>query len=452
MAARRAAVGRMTTLCEWAADGQLWLQRARLAQAILELDPDHVKARLWLKYERGADGRWRAPVAWTEPKDIPNAKALPEFVERRAAVAAEFRNRLFEAIDREGGSLPLLERERAIEDVLIVGPDDPVAREASGEVRRGSGWILRETMDARARRAALVTAAYAALAAVAEPARVEILPAEAALKGGFDAAVATPDFRVLGLHATAELPGAARTAQAAIALFATSFRQDPAGLPGFTFLVFSNPAKGTAFIARSKAFREDQRALALRCSSFWIPAAEQVLVYANAPEVRQEWAARQPVAEFLRRRFAVTLKQGWAHEGFGIYLSELLTGQHRTYFVRMSEYGAPADPLAAEFWKRLRAPETDWMAEAKAVLLRWPRGDLRLLLGKDVNVMKGDDLVVSYALAALLLEGRPAETPQLLEAIGRETPLDDAVAGALHMTVDSLEIRLRRFLAERKKP
>ena len=451
-AARAAVVDRLADLAEWAASGQLWLQRTRVARAILRFDPSHPKALAWLKYEKAPNGTWRPPAAFAEPKDAANAGALPEFMKRRADVAAEFRNRLFEALDREGPSLAPAVRERAIEDVLAVGPDDPVAREANGELERASAWILKETSVAPGRRAALVAAAKAALAAVPEPASVPLLAEETALEGGWDTAFATAHFRAVGMKPGKELSRAARTAQAAISFFATAFGVEADELHGFTLLHFPSLAAGTAFISRSKAFPDGPRALALHCNSYWVPGARQVLIYSDDPRVREEWPARHPIGEFLYAQFGVTLKTGWAQEGFGVYLSYLLTGQHRTFLVRISDYATQPDPLATALWKRLMAPETDWMAEAKAQLARMPRGDLRLLLGKDVNLMRGPDLVISYALAAFFLEGRPSDTPGLLTDVGSAIPIDDAVSRRLHRSVDGLEARFRRFLDERKSP
>ena len=76
--------------------------------------------------------------------------------------------------------------------------------------------------------------------------------------------------------------------------------------------------------------------------------------------------------------------------------------------------------------------------------------ELATVLGRDLSTMGVEDVLVSYALAAFLVEGRPEATPVLLKAVGQNVPPADAIQSALGLTVPELQERLVRWLSERK--
>ena len=89
------------------------------------------------------------------------------------------------------------------------------------------------------------------------------------------------------------------------------------------------------------------------------------------------------------------------------------------------------------------------MAHRSDVVVETPRApDLRLLLGKKLNAMNTEDMLASFAICAFLIEGLPAETPKLLESLGRgKKPSVDVLTSA-GLDPDTLGIKVRRWLEE----
>jgi hypothetical protein len=61
----------------------------------------------------------------------------------------------------------------------VLDPEDAAARDVLGEVKDGKQWVLKETVAARARRAALHGFARDALEAAAEPTESQRAPSRA---------------------------------------------------------------------------------------------------------------------------------------------------------------------------------------------------------------------------------------------------------------------------------
>ena len=73
-----------------------------------------------------------------------------------------------------------------------------------------------------------------------------------------------------------------------------------------------------------------------------------------------------------------------------------------------------------------------------------------MALGRDVNAMTTEDLLVSYLLARYLIEGRRADVADVLRSAGKGEAPETWVESRLGMTVDGLDRRLRRWVRESK--
>ncbi|MCK6459023.1 MAG: hypothetical protein L6Q95_03925, partial [Planctomycetes bacterium] len=145
-AARRALVERLDALVAWCARSELFLDRDRTCELILRFDPDHREARKWLKYvER--DGKWVRLAAYAPPRNR-NAKAEPEFAEHRRAAVRRFADDVIAALEKSGAAWSPAARKLAIEDVLVLDPDDERARALNGEVRADGRWIAADVVAA----------------------------------------------------------------------------------------------------------------------------------------------------------------------------------------------------------------------------------------------------------------------------------------------------------------
>lgn len=447
-AARRTLVERLGALVAWCAKNDLHLDRDRTCELILRFDPDHRDARKWLKYvER--DGKWVRLVAYAPPRNR-NAKAEPDFAEHRRAAVRQFADDVIAALDAEGAAWSPAARKLAIEDVLAVDPDDERARARNGEVRVDGRWMAADVVAAAERRRALARAARDALAAVPEPVRAEI-GQDAQLGVAWTDAVETETWRVVATTGSEEASRAAVIATATVPLFEACFGIAVGPRPGQVYYVMAEKADFQRALERHPSCKPEFRKFAWDVGSAWLPRTSVLLAHNKLAATRLELAARQPVAALLLRGFGITAKHGWAYEGIGLYLAELLTGTHTTYTVRPSEYARDDRREKAELFARIRAPDADWFEVARHLVKDRKCPDLIELMAKDVNAMDAADLVFSYVVAAYLLEAHPGKAPDLLRAIGeKKVPFHDAVPQVLGFDVPTLQDRVEKWLADRR--
>lgn len=451
--ARKGLVARLVELAEWCVSVRLAGQRDRLAAEILHFDPDHAKARGWLRYTKDKAGAWVQAKGYKPPLDVTNSTQLPELARRRAALAAEPAALIVTTLQRLGSTLPLRRRELILDELLRIAPDDERARAIHGDVRDGTGFVLGETKASRERRGALAEEARTLLASIPEPRPATPKPEETEfVAGGWARAYATADLRILGAgtHSSHLLARAVRLGQAARQAFPALLGHDVPEIAGLTFFLYALPFDAYAFFDTSPRMQPSQRAFARNLSCYWMPSGPHVLVYPNDDETRVEWVPRIVVSGMLEGGFELGPTFGMLFEGVGVWMTTRLCGTHRTFTVRTGDY-ANGQPRDEGLLGRIRANEADWLAEARGLVSKGIRPDLRLGLGKDVNAMTAEDLVFAFALASYLFEARPEQVAPLLRAFPKG-PVDAAVEGSLGLTVEGLEARLVRWLEETVPP
>jgi hypothetical protein len=437
---------RLEALATWAHDVKLFRSRDRTYALLLRFVPDHAEARKWLKVAKGKDGAWKQDPRYKEPKDF-DPKLLPDFEGRRASAVGPFADALAALLERSE-DLTVESREALLGDFLAAAPDDARARRANGEVLTAGTWLLEETLAARKRRRAIEEAAAKALADVKPPVETQATDAENALGAAWTCVLKMPDLRVLGTPPGEEVERTAREMQAARPYLRSVFDAELPTFPGMAVYLFTSPQEGRDAVARDPEFGEEEREFAANLVSTWSPKSNHLFAWSADPLVRRDSAVRQIVGATLRFKFGVTVKRGWAWEGFGLYLTHKITGTRLTFFVRRSEYAdggkAPGDDLL----RRLQESGADWMEEGRALLASEKRPEFRLLLGKDVNGMLGDDALYAYLLASYVLEGRPDAASRVLKGVNRGAGPDEWVRESLGFTVEGLERRLARWVEE----
>jgi len=95
-------------------------------------------------------------------------------------------------------------------------------------------------------------------------------------------------------------------------------------------------------------------------------------------------------------------------------------------------------------------PDTVWMQEAYVLLQRDEHPAIRDVLGKRMDTLTTHDLLVSYLLAAFLLEAHPAKTPRILGKIGEGGDAGLVLVDELGLSLDDLEARILHWLSERR--
>jgi len=439
-------VADLEDLARWCAGQKLFAERNATYEQILAFEPDHAEARRWLKYRRAKDGTWIRPGAYAAPR---NFRAPPdELAARRARIGDTFADATLRWLEAQGRDLRPDHRAAAIREALVVAPEREDLRALAEESRATDGrWVLAETLRAATRRPALARAAQEALAAVPEPGEGRPTAAENDVPLPWTAGLQGRLVRVLGTTGRDEVAQAVRTAEACFALFGKAFPGEVPPIPGLTILLLRTGEERDTLLRTHPAADDAFRTWAADLSSGWLPGQNVVYGWSTTREGRMEWCARQPIGSLLRRRFGVRSKHGWAFEGFGLYLSHLVTGRRQTFFVRRTDYGEDGAPHG-DLWDKLRSEGADWRREARRLLVSARAPDLRLLLGKDVNAMDTEDMLASYALAAFVLEGRGPQALAWLEAVGDDTPWEEALQVALGLDAETLRLRLRRWLEE----
>lgn len=451
--ARKGLVTRLVELGDWCVAVKLLGQRDRLGQEILRIDPDQPKARAWLRYAKDRSGAWVQAKGYKPPADVTNSTQLPELTRRREALGTEAAAKVVPVLQRVGSALPLRRRELALDELLSMAPGDERVRVAHGEVRDGAGFVLEEAKASRERRPALAALAAATILQVVAPLPATATPMERLFSPvPWERVYATADLRILGPGTvpSALLLRAVALGQAARQAFTQLLGVEVEDIAGLTFFLYALPFDAYAFVDQTPLLDAAQRAMARKLSCYWMPKGPHVLVYPNDDETRVEWVPRIVVSGMLNGAFELMPVHGFLFEGVGVWMTTRLCGTHRTFTVRKGDYASGASRDEG-FDGRIQANDVDWLAEARRLLARQRRPELRLALGKDVNAMDAGDLIFAFALASYLFEARPEQVAPLLRAFPKG-PVDAAVEGSLGLTVEGLEARLVRWLEETVPP
>ncbi len=416
-------------------------------EVVLLFDPDHRSARTWLKYRKDAKGGWKRgsykPPRNTKPPG-------PEHDKLRATLAGDFTDAAFELLTKHAKDITPARRQAALRDMVRVAPAREDVREALGELLTAEGvWILAESVSARARREAILKQAKICLAAVPSPKPERPTQADNALKLRWTAIFQAPKVRLMGTAPKPELLQAVRRIEACYPLCTFVLGPSKRKVKPMVVYLLSGSTDRTTILANHPKTNDTYRAWAAKRQSSWFPKTSHMWIYGSDQGMRLEWCSRQVMGSLLSVRTGVRGEPGWAFEGHGLYLSNLIAGQRRTFFVKRTEYGDQGKHKD-DLWEHLRKQDTDWRQEART-LLAGPRApDLRLLLGKKLNAMNTEDMLASFALAAFLLEGRPGEAAKILEAVGRGKQDSVKVLSAAGLDPATLILKLRRWLDETK--
>jgi hypothetical protein len=434
----------LADLATWCQKGRLFAARNEVCELILAFDPDHATARRWLRYRRGADGGWTRRPHYHAPHDM--VVRGPEFGRRLGALRTRFADRTLAWI-ADAGRGPAA-RARALRQALRLAPGRRDLHEAAGEVPGPDGtWLLAETPASRTRRTALQAAARRALASVPEPRRDRPTAEENATRLPFTVFFEGPRVRVGGTVPEDELREAYRRAAACFGLFEAAFPGAVPQVRRLEILLLQTAGERDQLLDQHPRSRDDFRSWGRKLQSAWIPGTSVVFAWNPKRTGRLEWCSRQVLGALLRNGFGVRSRNGWAFEGFGLRLSHLLCGRRTTFFVRRSTYGEKG-AHAGDLWDKLKAERARWRPQARTLLDSDRAPDLRLLLGKGVNTMDTEDLLVSYVLAAYALEARPDRAAAWLRAVGRGRPWAEALEAGLGLDAEGLRVRVRRWLQE----
>lgn len=432
----------------WCQAQQLFGRRQEVLRAILALEPDHAEARRELGYRRAKDGSWTEPRAARAPKDH-DPEALREEPGRRVALGVALRERVLALVDARGEELEAARRRAVYESLLELVPDDPLLRARLGEVFDRDAWVLAETArgrETRARLRALVRRLLGEAEAGVAPASVS--PREAGFALELVGAWRSGDVRVVATTDEAEARRVAAALAAAGPLVGELLALEAHLSPGASVFLLRAPAEGRTWLERHPALDDAQRAYMAQLEGGAVAGVGDFAYWADDVRRRVDGTVRLGLAWLFAGGAGLGLQHGMLSEGLGLYLTRELVGTRLTWFVQPSKYERQEED------RRLRGmlldPAVNWMDEAHKLLAKPSSPKLQFLVGKPVNQMSTEDLLVAYVAAAYLLEGWPAQTPALVKAIGAGANPQTAFEEHLGYGLEELDARMRRWLGERR--
>jgi len=439
-AAVRERISDLASLARYCERKHWYLERDRLLALVLELDPDHAATRKGLGYKRSG-GAW---VRETAPQSFNEAYVDQEDLEERETKAREddLRRRL-EALDEFAAELAAAEVEGELRALLALHPQAPEVRKRLGYVPgwEGHPWVTSEAKASMDRRLSWQAKARELRERAPAAKAVGITPAEQKLGVPWTAALRNPIARAVTSFDAEEATNALQVAWAAGELVKAELGVEP-NWPERLAIHILAPGAQVEALARSWPETTEDRALLVRVNSSWLDW-ENLGVWNPSAPARLDSVTRQLVGRLLRR-FGVTPDQGWIWEGFGVYLSHSLIGTRLVFFTQPSEYVERGQTLR----QLLEQKDADWYGLARRVLSSPKPPGLVFLLGKDVNRLTDEDLLVAHALAAYVLEAHAEKAAELLRRIGAQEPPAKVLEEVLGIPIAELAPRLSSWLAE----
>jgi hypothetical protein len=434
---------RFLELAVWCNTSELFEERDKIYRQVLELDPDNLDAHKGLRHSRAPDGTWKE----SSKRDAKNRnpKALADLPKKRTEAIKPFSTTLV-SMARAAGT-DVAARKTCIDQVLALDPDDAQVHEFQGDVRDGELWVLPDTVRGKARRAEIKGFAASALAGVAAPVAETPSATDIVIEKTWTSALRVGSVRVFGTVGAEEAGNIARSCDAAGAFAKSIFGVECPFPPQFTFYALDKKDKD-AFLKRIPEIDDAERARLMKLEGSGIPRREDVALWTGDPARTLDAAVRHTLSHLFGRGFGMTTSSGWAWEAFGLYLTRELIGTRLTWFV--SDSPADATAAATSLRGRLLSPKTNWMNEALTLFSSENPPDIDALMKRDLGHLDTRDVLAGYALAAYLIEARPDAAANFVKrsSAGEDPAL--VVKEVLGFTLPELQVRLTRWLTERR--
>jgi len=431
---------------EWTNDKKLYIARNEAFVIMLKLDDENERAYKGLKYKRNKSGGWDAP---SKPAKVKNygKKDLEEMEERWSAIGDAHRSRVMQVFEAKGLSPHLGDGAVLLESCLWLNEADEAVRALRGEVLVDDAWVLQETANAKVRRGELRDMKDQALGmAGAQIESTEVSAEEAALGVSFQA-LATPVVRVLGSCDPEELHQAAIANHAVGDFFRSVFGRKTSHWSDMTIFILSSDRDRDVFLNNYPGMTPEEREFRRGLIAAGFPRSPNVAAWDGERLRRLDSVTRHTMGSFLIQAFNTSTDRGWVWEGFGMYLTRALIGTRLTWYITGP---STADPASQKMRSLLMGSQANWMNEAYKLIEKGESPPLAAMLSKGVDTMEVTDTLMSYALAAYLLEGWPEKVGPLLEAVGQTSQPGQAFEQVLGMDLESVDARMQRWIGERR--
>lgn len=443
------ALPRLLELARWARSNKLYGYASQLHRGILTLDGDNRDARRALRYLR-VSGKWRQSPGFYEPRNRASEGDFgpleSEYRDQLERALGPFRDGLLARIGNPRLAVSTEMKEEILRQLLYFEPESKYLHGALDEELVDGRWLLRESARTLRGSVALRRLAQGCAERVEALERGTFTQDELNSNLDLSSIARSEDVRVTGTVTKGEIEQAARTAQAVGELFEEVFGRPAHFRRGFSVLLLRKPAElldlGPLAIARHSGAgppRPDSPQV-----GGWLSYSE-VAQWSPDRERRLDGLARQTMGAMLMDTYGLDARHGWIWEGVGIFLVDQLVGTRRTYFMETQQYVLEdADGL----WRTLADDGTDWLelAAERRAEGKWP--GMQFLVGRPIASMRDEDLLLSYVLAAYVIQGWPDHAPGLLDRIGAGEHPVHAFEAVFGWSMPQLEQRLERWLDE----
>ncbi len=433
----------LCSIAKWCDGKEYFLERDRLYGLALVYSPDHRKARAALGYAKDGKGGWKL-IKEPAPSRNHGRVDFEALQKKESRLWERWAKLMVSLIDKHADELGEERRRAELRAVLARVPDDEGVRRALGYVEgwEGHRWVLPSSKRSHARRLELKAAAARALKGVKGPQESALLDYERETGIVWGSHLESEVARVVNVGAKKESERALALIAAAPPFLEAALSVEPASLPpGFTAYLVDGQADMQKLLEKVPGTSGPR---VKGVSSYWASGSD-LFVGNGSKAGRLDMVSTQTVHHLLGMTFGIRPDQGWAWEGFGIYLSYKLCGTRLSFSVQPSEYEGDKPNTQ----NRLRESGANWLALAHEVLTRDKPPGLVFILGKSVNQLTGDDLLVGYALAAYLMEVHPGKVSRILSRLGRE-PAATVLEEELRIALPAIRQELVDWLADVK--
>jgi len=428
----------------WCQANNLFNERKKAFEALLELEPAHAEARRQLGFVRQKDGTWKAPEKPKTFRDF-DQKALAEAPQRWKEASSAYVGAMLALLHAKGTSSE--QRELAAREALRFEPDNEEVHTLLGDVRGEAGWVLPETLGAKQQRETLRAQIKAAFEGLPAAAPATLLERESQIPLTLKA-FAAPGLRVVGTAGEEELQLAMQAVQALQRLLQSVFHS-PHTLPkDTTVFLLTDPKQKDPFLAHHPGVPAGEVARYAFLEGSGIQGTNDFAFWTGDAQRRIDGVVRLLLGYWLSGAFQLSVDQGWAYEGFGLYLTRALVRTRMTWLAAPAAGANPQADMALR--QKLMEPDTNWMDEAFRLYEEKRAPPLVELFKKNAGALTTEEVLLSYALATYLLEAHAAVVPPLLTRIGAGYAPASALQEALDLDLGALERRFHRWLSERK--
>ncbi|MHC4848597.1 MAG: hypothetical protein ACYTEG_09100 [Planctomycetota bacterium] len=434
-------VSDLESYATWCHKNNLRASRDEAYEALLRFAPDHREARKRLKYRWDKKQlRWVRKSKYKRPPQ-PEGELGEQARARWEALTQKFADDVL--ADK---SLKGVERARRLADARALAPDYEPLRTANGEVRRGDDWVLLETARSRERIDELDEIRRDLLAKLSPPTEGIVTAEDKKFGIEFPTAWIGGSWRVLGTVPPEECKELLRFCDAAHPFLNRVFELSAAPPKGLSLYVLKQGQ--IQALETHPAYTDAERKFVLKRDGSWVPGAFAFVVWSPHSVWRRDVVVRSVFGLYLKHRFGLTAKHGWAWEGFTSLLTYELAGTRLAITVQRGAYERDRKTREAQL-RTEKFRKTDWARLARDLFRAEKKPDLRVLASKEINTISADESLLCFAMAQYLATGFPDKCGAFLKAYGSGIDIDKAMASHLGFDFHGFEKRFARWLEER---